>query len=160
MELTEIGHGRDILRVAGFDLAEFALSISISNRDAVTGAQRIVLEEIVRRSGGELTGVPSAEPTAEERDQLGRVLTFVLDVVQGEFLDRPHPAKNRDHARLYALSRNRKQLKAVAGELNRAGYLTASTYGQWSTSSVTNLLRSPIVHAGTQPNRPTPREQS
>ena len=115
--------------------------MTASHPHALTGAQRVTLETILARHGGSLTGQRTAQPTPTERDQLTQVLGFVLDVVQGAFLHRPHPAADRTRAKTFAVTSTRAHHKAIAADLDEAGYLTTSTYGRWSTSSVSDLLK-------------------
>ena len=135
-----------MLRVYGYLSVLATLNVKVPDDGAgLSATQYTVLERLAVRSGGQLSGASAPGLTADEGRILDRVLDFSLDVVQGRFLDRPHPA--RDLAAAHQAARSfrdagREDVRAIAAAVDTAGYLTVSTCGAWSTSSVKGLLGS------------------
>lgn len=145
-DLTDPGVAAEALSIYGYFGTMATLKINVPADGAgLLATQYATLERLAHRSGGELSGAPAPELTADDRRILDRVLDFSLDVVQGQFLDRPHPARNLADAHQKARSfrdAGNGDVRAIARELDTAGYLTLSTCGAWSTSSVKSLLES------------------
>lgn len=145
-DLTDPGVAAEALSIYGYFGTMATLKINVPADGAGFSATRYaVLEQLAQRSGGQLSGAPAPELTEDDRRILDRVLDFSLDVVQGQFLDRPHPA--RDLAAAHRAARSFRDtgsgdVRAIAAKLDGAGYLTVSTCGAWSTSSVKGLLES------------------
>lgn len=107
-------------------------------------AHRVVLQEVLRDA--EVTVEPALDFSQPAGDMLELALAtrFVLNVVNGRYLDRVHPPRDPAAAREAAIriqhERNNPTRESIARRLDRLGYLTRSGNGHWHKSAISELL--------------------
>lgn len=107
-------------------------------------AHRVVLQEVLLDA--EVLVEPALDCPAPTGDMLELALAtrFVLNVVNGCYLDRVHPPRDRAAVREAAIriqrERNNPTRESIARGIDQLGYLTRSGNGHWHKSGISELL--------------------